>query len=66
MSRAVRDAVVAARAPSIVLAVGRAGHPVTSVPVARDRRAEGSSAWTGRARLAQSARSLLWAARARR
>jgi glycosyltransferase involved in cell wall biosynthesis len=66
MDRAVRDAVVAVRAPSVVLAVGRAGRPVTSVPVVRDVRPEGESAWTPGARLTQSARSLLWAARARR
>ena len=52
-------------APSVVLAVGRAGRPVVSVPVARDRRTEGTSAWTPRARLRQSVRSLRWAARNR-
>ncbi|MGK5115215.1 glycosyltransferase [Geodermatophilus sp. CPCC 205506] len=66
MGRRVRDAVLAADAPSIVLAVGLARRPVTSVPVARDRRAEGRSAWTARARLRQSARSLAWALRHRR
>lgn len=66
MGPAVRAAVLAAMddgAPSVVLAVGRAGRPVTSVPVARDRRTEGTSAWTPRARLRQSLRSLRWAAR---
>ncbi len=62
----VREAVLARPAPSIVLAVGLAGRPLTSVPVARDRRATGSSAWTARARLRQSARSLAWAVRHRR
>jgi glycosyltransferase involved in cell wall biosynthesis len=57
---------VAAGAPSVVLAVGRSGRPVASVPVERDRREVGSSAWTARARLRQSARSLAWAVRARR
>jgi polyisoprenyl-phosphate glycosyltransferase len=65
----VRDAVVTAvesGAPSVVLAVPRAGLPVASVPVARDRRPVGRSAWSGWARLRQSARSLAWALRARR
>ncbi len=61
MGRRVREGVLSAEAPSIVLAVGLARRPVTSVPVARDRRAEGRSAWTARARLRQSARSLAWA-----
>ncbi len=62
---AVRDAVVAAvlagDAPSVVLATGLAGSRLTSVPVARDRRPVGESAWTSRARLRQSLRSLAWA-----
>jgi glycosyltransferase involved in cell wall biosynthesis len=58
--RAVRDE----GAPSVVLAVSRAGEPLTSVPVTRDIRREGRSAWTARARLRQSVRSLLWAVRA--
>jgi hypothetical protein len=70
MDQGVRGAVVTAvhseGAPSVVLAVGRAGRPVTSVPVARDRRAVGRSAWTARARLRQSVRSLAWATRSRR
>ena len=68
MTRPVRDAVVtavAAGAPSVVLAVGRSGCPLASVPVARDVRPVGSSAWSGRARLRQSARTLAWAARSR-
>jgi polyisoprenyl-phosphate glycosyltransferase len=69
MERSVRDAVVTAvrdeGAPSVVLAVARARQRVTSVPVARDVRPEGRSAWTGRARLRQSVRSLVWAARRR-
>jgi polyisoprenyl-phosphate glycosyltransferase len=61
---AVRAAVLAAPdAPSVVLAVGVARWPVTSVPVARDLRPEGRSAWTARARLGQSVRSLGWALR---
>lgn len=62
---AVRAAVLAADAPSVVLAVGTARRPVTSVPVVRDVRPEGRSAWTARARLWQSARSLWWALRRR-
>ncbi|RBY90859.1 glycosyl transferase family 2 [Blastococcus sp. TF02A-26] len=65
MGPAVRAAVLAEQAPSIVLAVGLAGHPVASVPVARDARPSGRSAWTARARLAQSVRSLRWALRRR-
>ena len=60
---AVRDAVLALDSPSVVLAVGVARRPVTSVPVSRDRRPEGRSAWTARARVAQSVRSLTWALR---
>jgi glycosyltransferase involved in cell wall biosynthesis len=70
MSPAVRAAVLTAvadeNAPSVVLGVARAGVPVTSVPVVRNRRSSGRSAWTGRARLRQSARSLSWALRHRR
>ena len=69
MDRAVRTAVVpevlAGRAPSLVLAVARARRPVVSVPVARDVRPVGESAWTASARLRQSARSLAWAVRNR-
>jgi polyisoprenyl-phosphate glycosyltransferase len=70
MDRDVRDAVVSAvrdgGAPSVVLAVGGAGRPVTSIPVERDRRPEGRSAWTARTRLRQSLRSLTWALRSGR
>jgi glycosyltransferase involved in cell wall biosynthesis len=62
--RAVVEAVPAG-APSVVLAVARAGERTTSLPVPRDVRPEGTSAWTGRARVAQSVRSLAWAARRR-
>jgi undecaprenyl-phosphate 4-deoxy-4-formamido-L-arabinose transferase len=68
MGPAVRAAVLdamAGGAPSVVLAVGRAGRPVTSVPVTRQPRPVGTSAWTARDRLAQSLRSLRWAARRR-
>jgi hypothetical protein len=63
---AVLTAVQEEGAPSVVLAVARAGRSVASVPVARDRRPEGRSAWTGPSRLRQSLRSLAWAARSRR
>ncbi len=70
MGPAVRDAVVPAvrdeGAPSVVLAVARAGRPVVSVAVERDRRPEGRSAWSGRARLRQSLASLVWALRSGR
>ena len=66
MGPRVREAVLTEPAPSIVLAVGLAGRPVTSVPVTRDRRAAGTSSWTSRARLRQSVRSLVWALRHRR
>jgi hypothetical protein len=59
-------AAVEAGAPSVVLAVPRAGEPVTSVPVTRERRPVGESAWTARTRLRQSLRSLAWAAARRR
>jgi glycosyltransferase involved in cell wall biosynthesis len=62
---AVLTAMTAEAAPSVVLAVARARVPVTSVPVARDLRPVGRSAWSGRARLRQSARSLVWALRSR-
>ncbi len=60
-----RDAVLAADAPSLVAAIGAARLPVASVPVVREVRPSGRSAWTGRARLRQSVRTLAWAARAR-
>ncbi|WP_448627829.1 glycosyltransferase [Geodermatophilus sp. URMC 64] len=66
MRKSARDAVVAAQAPSVVLAIGRSGLPVASVPVIRAPRPEGDSAWSARGRLVQSVRSLLWALRARR
>ncbi len=68
MRSAVRLAVLtemAAGAPSVVLSIGRSGRPVTSVPVARERRPVGTSAWTPRARLRQSWDSLRWALRRR-
>jgi polyisoprenyl-phosphate glycosyltransferase len=66
LSPRARDAVLAARAPSLVAAIGAARLPVVSVPVERAERPEGRSAWTARARARQSARTLRWALRARR
>jgi hypothetical protein len=54
------------QAPSLVAAVGAARLPTASVPVQRAERTSGRSAWTGRARLAQSVRTLAWTLRARR
>jgi polyisoprenyl-phosphate glycosyltransferase len=58
---AVLEAMTAEAAPSVVLGVARARLPVASVPVVRDVRTVGRSAWTARARLRQSVRSLGWA-----
>jgi polyisoprenyl-phosphate glycosyltransferase len=70
MNRPLRDAVVAGMrergAPSVVAAAGLSGLPLTSVPVRRDVRPEGRSAWTSAARLGQSAGTLWWAAARRR
>jgi hypothetical protein len=70
MNRPLRDAVVAGLldcgAPSVVVAAGTSGLPLASIPVRREVRAEGLSSWTSRARLCQSANTLLWAARERR
>jgi glycosyltransferase involved in cell wall biosynthesis len=65
MDRPSRDRLLALGPPGIVAGVGAAGIPCVSVPVVRDARPTGSSAWTPAARLGQSARSLLWAYRAR-
>jgi glycosyltransferase involved in cell wall biosynthesis len=62
---AVIHGVLANGAPSVVVAAGR-GLPVGSIPVRRDPRLHGTSAWTSYARLRQSARTLAWAARHRR
>jgi undecaprenyl-phosphate 4-deoxy-4-formamido-L-arabinose transferase len=61
-----REVVLEASAPSLVVALGASPLPLTSVPVARAEREVGSSAWTARARLRQSARTLAWAVRTRR
>lgn len=66
MDGAGRDAVLALGGPSIVAALGIAGLPFSSVPVARSPRPVGTSAWTAVARVRHSARTLLWAAMRRR
>ena len=60
-----RDAVLCREGPSIVAAIGVAGVAVGSLPVERARRASGTSAWSSRARLWQSGRSVAWALKAR-
>lgn len=60
-----RAAVLRLQGPSLVAALGASGLPLASVPVQRAARAVGQSAWTPRARLRQSARTLLWTVRAR-
>lgn len=60
-----RDAVLAAQAPSLVVAIGVARLPVASLPVTRQARPGGNSAWSGPARLTHSIRALAWAMRQR-
>ncbi|CAA9346811.1 MAG: Putative glycosyltransferase [uncultured Frankineae bacterium] len=65
LGSAARGAVLAAGGPSLVAALGTARLPVASVPVAREVRPVGRSAWTARARARQSLRTLAWAVRRR-
>jgi glycosyltransferase involved in cell wall biosynthesis len=65
MDRPSRDRLLALDPPGIVAGVGAARIPCVSIPVERDPRPAGRSAWTPAARLGQSARSLLWAYRTR-
>ena len=65
MDRRSRDRLLALDPPGIVAGIGGARIPWASVPVERAARPAGRSAWTPAARLGQSARSLLWAYRAR-
>lgn len=60
-----RAHVLRAQAPSLVAAVGTARLPVASVPVRRDPRQAGRSSWTGRSRVRQSLRTLVWSVRHR-
>jgi glycosyltransferase involved in cell wall biosynthesis len=62
---AARHAILRRDAPSIVAAIGVAGLRVASLPVPRVPRPSGGSAWSGTARLRQSARTLTWAMRQR-
>ena len=55
-----RAAVLALGGPSVVAAIGISGVPTASLPVERQPRPDGRSAWTSRARLRQSARTLAW------
>ena len=61
-----RAAVLRLQGPSLVAAIGAAGVPTATVPVVRAERPSGRSAWSTRARLRQSARTLAWTARERR
>ena len=60
-----RDAVLRLQGPSLVAAIGASRLLVDSVPVERAAREVGESAWTPRARLRQSARTLAWTLRHR-
>lgn len=66
LSARARREVLDRRAPSLVAAIGAARLPTVSLPVARHERPAGSSAWTTRARLRQSVRTLAWTATAGR
>ena len=61
-----RRAILTLGGPSIVAAIGASGLAVASVPVTRDQRPSGRSAWTPAGRAGQSARTLAWALAARR
>ena len=61
LSPRAREEVLRLRAPSLVASIGAARLAAVSVPVARAPREVGTSAWTTRARLRQSARTLGWA-----
>ena len=60
-----REAVLRLQGPSLVAALGAARLPVDSVPTERAPREAGTSSWTARARLRQSARTLAWTLRHR-
>ena len=69
MSSELRDVVVQALrqqgAPSVVAAAGSSAFRLTSVPVFRAVRTQGSSSWTSLARLRHAARTMVWSARHR-
>ena len=60
-----RQAVVALDPPSVVAGIGASGIRAVSIPVARQPRPSGRSAWTAAARVRQSSRTLRWAWRSR-
>ena len=66
MDRRAREVLLALDPPSIVAGVGVGGLRSDSVPVMRDPRPSGRSAWTASNRLRQSARTLAWAVNPRR
>ncbi len=61
MDRHSRHALLALRPPRVVAGVGAAGLRAVSMPVVRDPRPSGQTAWTAGARARQSARTLAWA-----
>ncbi|MDQ4070084.1 MAG: glycosyltransferase [Actinomycetota bacterium] len=65
MDRTARDALVALDPPSVVAGIGAARIRAVSVPVTRQARPSGRSAWTAAARLRQSSGTLAWAWRSR-
>jgi polyisoprenyl-phosphate glycosyltransferase len=56
-----RTAILTLGGPSLVVALGAARLPVTSVPIPRAARPHGSSTWTTAARLRHSLRCVAWA-----
>jgi hypothetical protein len=70
MDARLRDGVLAAvtraGAPSVVVAAATTRWALTSVPVERATRSEGTSSWSHRTRLRQATRTLAWAGRRRR
>jgi polyisoprenyl-phosphate glycosyltransferase len=66
MNSRARRAIFDLGGPSLVVALGAAKLPVTSLPTARDARPVGPSRWTSAARLRHSVRCLAWALSHRR
>jgi polyisoprenyl-phosphate glycosyltransferase len=66
MNTRARRAVLDLGGPSLVVALGVAKLPLTSLPIARDARSVGTSTWTSAARLRHSMRCLAWAILRRR
>jgi hypothetical protein len=67
LDRALVDELVAVRGggPSIVAMIGCSRRPIASVPVARDRRPEGRSAYSSWRRLRSGTEALAWVLRRR-